>query len=277
MITDKTDLIIPYPELRGSLAGIKYPAFVEIKKDGEFCYVHINENGSFTVNKHGTIRSDFPALNHTKEIVLKKNATATFLAELCINGGKNGALYELLANKKSDSIELHIFDVLQLDNQDLRNSDLITRKEFLTYILPGTQEKGSGICFRNAVRMAYNEKDVDGWFRKAIDAGYEGVVVKSLTGKLVLDSCDWVKVKYKDRTDYKVNLVDNTQERIEILAPLPGQKTIHLNGFVKVGVKASNKYKKHIKVGDMVTIEHQSVLASGSLRHPVLIPKPEWK
>jgi hypothetical protein len=43
-----------------------------------------------------------------------------------------------------------------------------------------------------------------------------------------------------------------------------------------VGLKAPNRYKKHIKIGDKVTVEHQGVLASGSLRHPVLIPRKEW-
>lgn len=269
MITNKTDLIIPYPELRGSLASMRYPAFIEVKKDGEFAYVHVEKRRTFTVNKEGKIRQSFNYLDSIELAVYKAGyKSATFLAELTMLDGKSGSFYDLLKNKENNELKLWVFDILQANYQDLRSYSLIDRREKLAEILKGIE---------NPVRLVHDREGVESAFQSIVSMGYEGIVVKSLTGKLVLDSCDWVKVKYKDRTDYKVNLVDNTQERIEILAPLPGQKTIHLNGFVKVGVKASNKYKKHIKVGDMVTIEHQGVLASGSLRHPVLIPKPEWK
>ena len=40
-----------------------------------------------------------------------------------------------------------------------------------------------------------------------------------------------------------------------------------------VGVKLVDKYKSRVKIGDVVTIEHQGILSGGGLRHPVYIPK----
>ena len=264
----------PYPELRGSLSGLKYPVIMDPKADGEFIFICISDTYEFCVNKYGTTYEFFPALNNIKpHLNMMKHKSATFLAELCVGKGRAHQLYTLNSSKNENhakDLQLFIFDVLEIDGADLRNEELISRKELLGTIFT----MGHNYCPK--VEIGNNEKDVEEFFKFCVGEGFEGIVLKPLTGKLVLDSCEWVKVKYKDQTNYTVIYVDNTQERIEIAAHIPVNNPAH-PGTIAVGVKAPNKYKKHIKLGDVVTIEHQGVLESGSLRHPVLIPKPEWK
>jgi ATP-dependent DNA ligase len=123
--------------------------------------------------------------------------------------------------------------------------------------------------------MVHDDKEVQTYFEIVVKKGFEGVVVKPLSGKLVLDTCDWVKIKSKDRNDYQVTMIDKTQERLEFFAPVP-QGHANYPG-VTVGLKCANKYKPFIKVGDTILVEHQGILATGSRRHPTLIPDPNWK
>lgn len=226
--------------------------------------MHIHKNLSFTVNKYGTVRCDFPALERIRDAVLERNMTATFLAELHSGKGLAGALYQLLEEKTTDAVNLCCYDILQFDRQDVRDMHLITRKEVLSDILP--QPLISKCVLVN------NEQEAKLVFDGMVEQGYEGAVIKSLDSNLMFGPCSWAKMKHKDQSDYEVIYIDPNQERIEIkvLIPRPGSA-------VSVGVKAVNKYKKHINVGELVTVEHQGVLSSGSLRHPVLIPKTEWR
>jgi ATP-dependent DNA ligase len=248
---------------------MNYPAFVECKMDGEYTVIFYKRGVKcFTVNKYGKVREDYPALLELYVALEHSEAdSCTMLAELYFKDGKLGRLYDLNSNKESDTLKLHVFDVAGINGQHVGKLPLVERKELLFELIGSLQCK---------TQMAYSKNDVENMFQEtAFKFGYEGIVVKSLASTLTMGPCDWVKMKYKDRSDYEVRVVDPVLERIEVNVPhITGGMT---NGTVNVGCKAPNRYKKHIKVGDMVTIEHQGVLDSGSLRHPVLIPRKEWK
>jgi len=280
MNTMKQPLTLNPPKLRGALAGIKYPALAEIKYDGEFNFLYYHERGhtdpTHTINKNGNCRYDFPAVNKITDMLEDQgHFNGIFLCEVYWDKGKNGQLYDLLSHKQDDDVKICIFDIYSLDDTLIKDTDLNTRKEVLFELF--------GKEFQPEFDIVEEENEVNNYFHNACNDDWEGVVVKSLDNPLILGPCEWVKVKYKDRSDYEVSLVDTTKERIEILAPHPtsfsnsgGATGIHPMN-VTVGVKCCNKYKKHIKVGDMVEIEHLGVLPSGSLRNPNIIPKKEWK
>lgn len=264
---------ISFPQLRGSIAAMQYPAFAELKYDGEFNYLHyrLEDYGHhvvcYTINKYGTMRCDFPLLRLVEKALKANNVnSATFVCEIFWEEGKFGALYDLLSHKKDDLIKLRIFDVIEYQGASTKESTLIERKELMYGIGVG---RWAAQCW-----VAEDKEDVEKCFKASTDVGYEGIVVKGLESKYINGPCSWVKMKRKDRSDYKVETMDSVKERISVRVPLPTYNTT--GSFVDVGVKAPNRYKKHIKVGDMVTIEHQGVLASGSLRHPVLIKKKGW-
>lgn len=254
-----------FPELRGSLAGLRWPCFAEIKYDGEATIIGYINNAPlkiFTCNKYGTQRSEWSKLDRIQDI-LEDNGVmeAVFLAELYHGEGKSGALYELLKNKDSDDLNLAIYDVGYLKKVDLdmhaEQTQLVSRKELLGELF--------GNEFMAKLHLCNSKLEAETYFHDAVEDGYEGIVVKSLDGLLVRGPCTWVKMKYKDRSVYEISVVSPTQERIEIALPQP-------NGLmVMCGVKVTNKYKKNLKIGDKVEIEHQGILDSGSLRHPVFI------
>jgi len=263
-VTKIENKAITFPQLRGSLAGLHYPCMAEIKYDGEFNYLSLTESDACLINKYGTVKRDFPMLNDIVKVLRdNKTVSATFVCELYWNTGKLGALYEFLAHKKDDACKLCLFDIIELNGVNIRTEDYLDRKERM-------QEAGVDKWLPKCW-VVNDIPDTEHRFKEVTDDGWEGITVKSFNGSYVSGPCSWVKMKFKDQSDYEVVLVDSTKERIEIVALYP-------NGIrVTVGVKASNRYKKHISIGDMVTVEHQGVLASGSLRHPVLIAKKEWK
>jgi ATP-dependent DNA ligase len=254
--------VLNIPKLRGSLAGLRYPALVEAKIDGEFAFLDYDKGLITTQSQYGTSRNDL-SLFSVLETAFKENGVeqCTLLVEICWERGLKGSFYKLLENKSSKDLMIMPHDILFLNEKDLRDRPLVDRKEILYETIGELQLP---------TRLVENKEEVEKWFKIVTDKGYEGIVLKSLDSPLVLGPCSWVKMKVKDRNDYQVALVD-VKERIAVIASLP---TNGSNTYV--GVKAPNRYKKHIKVGDMVTIEHQGILKSGSLRHPVLIPKKEW-
>jgi len=254
-----------FPELRGSVDHIRYPAWCEIKYDGELCYIIYAGDTICTVNKYGTVREDWPALNEI-DTRLKLNGTKAgiFLAELYYKEGHIQLGGELNSNKTNDGLNLKAFDVLQLNAALVSEETFLDRREGLVDVLGDLAIGGIVANDRGAAEQFFHEK---------VAEGFEGIVMKSFDSHLVMGPCDWAKMKHKDQTDYSVSLVETSKERIEVTVPAPAMN----GGLVTVGCKAPNKYKKHIKVGDIVTIEHQGVMLSGSLKHPVLIPKPEWK
>ena len=253
---------VQFPQLRGSLAGIRFPAFAENKIDGELNYILFNGKYSYTINKYGNTRRDFPVLSNITNTIRDRVTSAVMICELYWGKGKAGALYELLSHKKDDDVMLGIFDVLEIDGQSLKNEPLIDRREKMLSM-------GVGL-WTVPCRVVTTKQDAEEMFALKTGQGWEGVVVKDLHSKYVNGPCSWVKLKAKDRSNYVVTGMDLTRERIEIGCDYANKPRVF------VGVKAPNRYKQHISIGDTVTIEHQGILPSGSLRHPVLIKKKGW-
>ena len=267
-----------FPELRGNISGLRWPCFAEIKYDGEACLIGYHKHvitgampAIFTSNKYGTQRTEWSKLDKIMDIMDDHDVErAVFLAELCYGEGKGGALYPLLSNKDSDDLNLVIYDIGHLKTIDTEmqaeSTPLVTRKEMLGELFNGTT------ILTPLLRLVKDKAEVQIFFEQAVADGYEGIVVKPLDGFLVRGPCNWVKIKNKDRTEYKIIAVSTVQERIEIAVPIPNVTGAQ---FVPCGVKVTNKYKKYLQPGDTVEIEHQGVLDSGSLRHPVFIRKVE--
>jgi len=257
---------VPIPELRGTAKHLKYPCLAQLKVDGEFNFLVYHPNKVFLVNKYGTVKQDFPALNKISEILeFTSDGSAMLACEVYWGEGKLGALYDFLSHKKDDNLKIAIFDLLAW-NGDMRREPLINRLEAL-------HELGLGDSTPQS-KIVNDEEELYGFFDDIVNQGYEGVVAKPLNDIFPVGPSPWTKLKYKDQSDWPVVAIDPVKERIEVAIT-----TTNLSQqprVVNVGVKAPNRYKAHIKIGDLVTIEHQGILPSGSIRHPVLIPKKEW-
>ncbi len=111
----KTNNPALFPELRGVTTGIRYPAFVEPKRDGEYCVACVKPDtaATFLINKYGTQRYDCQLTYQLATYALQNNiANAILLGELCYMEGHKGDLYKLLSNKTNDQfLKYHIFDI----------------------------------------------------------------------------------------------------------------------------------------------------------------------
>lgn len=255
----KTMRKMPFPELRGSLESIRYPAMAEIKFDGEFNWIIHNGDGSpYLVNKNGKERSDFHVTINALE--MSKGRAFRGIGELFFVDGKLGRLYDLISSqgKIPANLGFYCFDLFQVDGLDITQLDYLTRQETLGEILPGF------IHDQPTIKLVRSEQEAILFFTRVVAEGYEGIVLKNLDSKFVLGPCSWHKMKFKDTTDYEVAYIDPTRERIEIRT-----RDGNGNNWRTVGVKVLNANKRYLNVGDVVTIEHQGVLSGGGLRHPV--------
>jgi len=250
---------VEFPKLRGSLDALKYPAFVEPKYDGELNKAICYGNAKLS-NKSGKIRYDCPITNDIQWIV--GSDFYQLLGELYFPPGHRGDLYNLLKNQNSDELHFVVFDIISLSTKEksitICKEPLIKRKEILLEMFRNKQSANVELI---SVDFCNNKKEVMESYEKWIARGFEGAVAKSINSRYSSDYVNWVKLKKKDRSNFVVTKVDPTLERIEIT----------VGGTKKVGVKCLEKYKKNIKVGDIVEIEYQGILSTGGLRHPVLI------
>ena len=117
---------IPIPELRGSIQNLKYPVLAEVKLDGEFNFLVYTPSHTFLINKYGTVRQDFPALNDIQKILDDSAGGSTMLVcEVYWDEGKLHDIYKLNSNKKGDATKICVFDCVAW-NGDLRREDLLT-------------------------------------------------------------------------------------------------------------------------------------------------------
>ena len=215
--------------------GVKYPAVVEPKYDGE-----VNMwDGKRLTNRYGKQRWDFPAINNLPNEQL--------LGELYYSDGKRGSFYQFLEHKEDDTLNFVVFDIVA-------NLPLNARKQRL-----------DALNLHNLIesRVVYSQIGALQTAQIYIKEGFEGVVVKSLDSPYPKGSCSWVKIKDKDKNWLEICYIDPVRERIEVKHPIPDSFNT-----ISVGIKCLNKYKSKLKVGDIVEIEHYGVLPSGSLRHP---------
>lgn len=260
MKVSKLSIGIKELKIRGILAGIQYPAIAEVKYDGELCQAIFKDGIWETVNKYGTTRTEW---NKPNWPVLPCNAT--FYAELITGEGKSGELYTLLSNKTYDeNLELRIFDIVSLnDDEKIQNAYLIDRKEVLATIFADQPDMLASFCIVEDERETYQAMN------DVIAQGFEGIVVKNMHEGLLISR--WVKMKYKDINKFAVVAIDPVSERIEVA--VDSLDSVGKPRLVNVGVKVSNKEKANLQKGDLVSIEHQGRLSSGSLRHPVYVQK----
>ena len=252
MNTVRTSSKSQYPELRGREATLRYPAWAEPKLDGEFNWLIKDSDGCYTVNKRGLRRSECPA---TQCFEANPNVySVQLIGELYWPPGHNGALYDLLRHQKDDGLVFKPFDIVELNGVSLTKHMLKDRIDIMFNRLNIVPEG----------KIVKSHEHMQQFFNKQLSLGYEGIVVKNLDSNLVFGPCSWVKLKKKDQNDYPIVYIDPTLERIEVLVKTD---TTSKN----VGVKVPNKAKFKLQKGDIARIEHQGILSTGGLRHPVYL------
>jgi len=246
---------MPFPELRGNLSAIHFPAIAELKLDGEFNWLIKEKGDCYLINKRGKERRGFPALHGASAVL----PDGKYICELYWREGKAGMLYEFLKHQDDDTLRFSVIDVVEIEGVDVTQKPYIDRLELLCETVKPNGPLGGYKTVNSPV-------EVEAFFQMIVAMGYEGIVVKDLNSPLIFGPCSWVKIKKKDESEFSIASIDPVKERIEVNVFTPS-KTGHKTR--QVGVKVCNKDKAGLKVGDMVRIEHQGILSEGGLRHPV--------
>jgi len=258
MKVTKTDRIVKFPKLRGSLGRIMYPAIAETKFDGETQYCYIKDNSSYLINSHGLIREQ-SSINLALESYFQ-DLECVLVGELYCNDGKNNELYTLNGNKRNDSmLKFVIYDIISIGKENIQQAPLIKRKELIKSLFIDFKSD----CVSIIPYAILNDcEEVDLFFKDKSTQGYEGVVIKNMNERFYPAQSNWTKIKTSDTNLYPVSFIDPLLERIEVFV-----KTYA--GERPVGVKVTTRQKESLKVGELVEIEHRGILSQGGLRNPV--------
>ncbi len=163
---------------------------------------------------------------------------------------------------------LFLFDVLQVDNRDLRGRTLMQRKKVLREILKGTGLEVPYVVAKTAARIqAYKDQ--------MIAEGREGIVVKnpeSTYGQLN----SWLKLKKFDTVDVFVIDYQDTQElRRTGVARSWSVGVYDDDGNVvnlgSVGSTVERVDPRQVKKGSVVEVRFQELTRDKKLRAPFII------
>lgn len=111
--------------------------------------------------------------------------------------------YDIHRMMKEYPVNVRLFDVLYVDEEDYTTKPLTERRKKLEEIVEASEE------FRPAEYIvAEKPEDLEKFFLQAVSDGAEGVVVKAIHGNAVYQagSRGWLWIKYK--RDYKSEMID---------------------------------------------------------------------
>ena len=172
-------------KIRGTLDSLTVPIAVETKYDGELEYIHIEHDNVYLVNKYGRVRRDMPVTDELTDQLKDKNMI--LCGELFMNDGKD-FYTDFINDKFNRDMNLAIFDIVSLDNQDMRYTPYYKRRKILESIQIRKH------YFVTGCEIADSRDEVRAYADETIHNGYEGIVAKSIQGNLLNAYCQ-AKIK----------------------------------------------------------------------------------
>jgi ATP-dependent DNA ligase len=163
---------------------------------------------------------------------------------------------------------LHLFDVLRVDDRDVRSLILDERRKILDEILQGTGLEVE-ICRTSTIREIEDLRD--GFVSK----GYEGLIVKNPMSKYG-QSNSWLKVKRFDTIDCFVVDYEDTPERKRTGVPRSWfiglyNKAGAVVNIGKVGSFLERVDPRSISIGSVLEVRFQQVTEDKKLRAPFIL------
>ncbi len=229
------------------------PAICEQKWDGYRYFLFKSGEKLVLASKYGAVYNEKRNPEYFEKMADVKNVLADKLILDC----------ELVRQR-----HLHAFDVLQVEDRDVRSLKLGERKKILTGILKGSR-----------LEVAYSYvKSIEGISsakEEAIAEGHEGVILKNPTSSYNQPNA-WLKLKKYDTLDCFVTRYEETQEMRRTGNPRSWfvgvyndhGKVVELG---KVGAFIEKVNPFSIKINTVVEIQFQEVTTDLKLRAPFII------
>ena len=230
------------------------PALVERKYDGIRVFLFKSGDKLVLSSKHGgvyTPRATPQVFSRVPEFTHAPN-------RMILDG-------EYVAREEKG---LFLFDVLQVDDRDLRQKSLLERKKVLREILRGT-----GLEVRSVLAKT-QQAIVDG-MNEAVKGGSEGVVVKNPNSSYGQPN-SWLKLKRFDTVDvFVTGLVETKEMRATGIARSWTMGVYDDAGQVvelgNVGSTVERVDPRHVKKGAVVEVRFQEVTRDRKLRAPFIL------
>ena len=163
---------------------------------------------------------------------------------------------------------LHFFDVLQVDDKDVRTLVLAKRKEILSEILAGTN-------LETEIKNATSVEEIQSFMSAIVSSGGEGVICKNPISTYGQTN-SWLKLKRFDTVDCFVTEYEQTPEMKRSGIPrswfiaVYDEKGNEVN-IGKVGSFIEKIDPKNVKVGSVIEVRFDEVTRDRKLRAPFII------
>jgi ATP-dependent DNA ligase len=163
---------------------------------------------------------------------------------------------------------LHFFDVLQVDDRDLRSIILQDRKKVLHEIFRGTEAESE-------FTLAQSFGEIQRVKEKYIEKGFEGIIVKNPLSTYGQPG-SWLKMKKFQTVDCFVIDYEETQEMKRTGIPRSwfvgvfDEKGEVVN-LGKVGAFIEKINPSHVMVGSVIEVRYQEVTRDRKLRQPFIV------
>ena len=232
------------------------PSICEEKADGFRVFLYKSNGTILLATRHGRIYSDashpllFKTLQvlHAPEIPKKVIFDAEYVAP----------------------DELHIFDVLRVDDRDLTSTSLLERKRILSSLLTGPRK-----FLQVPWELESSVKGILEYKASELSKGHEGIIVKNPSSYYGQKN-SWLKLKRFDTVDCFVVGVEKTQDMDR--SGIPHSWYIGVfdeNNQVleigKVGTYLKEVDPTKITIGTVIEVQYQQFTEDRKLRQPFIV------
>jgi bifunctional non-homologous end joining protein LigD len=157
----------------------------ELKMDGWRCMTYIEDGACRLISRKQNQFKSFGPLNAALAKLPVRNAIID--AEVvCLDAKGRSVFLDLMRPRKANAI-LYAFDLLWLNNEDLRNLPLLERKERLRQLIRGSRN-------RSLLYASHMERHGVRLFQAICQQDCEGIVGKYKRGTYTAAPTSWVKL-----------------------------------------------------------------------------------
>ena len=183
----------------------RFPMYVSEKRDGYGVFIE-KDGSQVSIVDRGTFqyRDGFLATGVAEAIEADQ---ALALGELIADDGKQGDLYKIrnyMANGKQDKLRIVLYDLLELDRQDLRSTGFLGRLNRLKEIV-----KPNAYVQVLKQEVCMDEHHILKTRDEALAEGYEGVVVKGMDSPYANGAM--LRLKNRETADVAILGITKTQ------------------------------------------------------------------
>ena len=241
-------------DLRTWLIGNPLPSICEPKYDGIRVFLFKSGDKLILSSKHGGIYTPKSAphvFSRVPEFLHAPN-------RMILDG-------EYVAR---ESKGVFLFDVLQVDDRDLRSKPLTERKKILREILKGTGLEVPHTLARTSAKIMELRN-------KMVEKGGEGIVVKNPESSYGQPK-SWLKLKRFDTVDCFVTGVVETNEMTMTGIARSWSVAVYDDGgqlvdLGNVGSMVERVDPRHVKKGSVLEVRFQEVTRDRKLRAPFIL------